>query len=81
MVDLGVFDELDGVCLVQLEHGNIMGQLASRPTSPTIAAAMPRTKLLPVLLVKTFSPAEVSNSLTIFVVVVLPFVPLTTTTP
>lgn len=41
----------------------------------------PRVKLLPVGLVKTRRPVVRSSSTTIFVVVVLPFVPLMTTTP
>lgn len=45
------------------------------------AAMTPRTKLLPVRLVNTFSPCDSRSSTTIFVVVVLPLVPEMTTTP
>ena len=49
--------------------------------SSKMAEMTPRTKLLPVLFVKTLSPCFCSSSLTIFVVVVLPLVPDITTTP
>ena len=50
-------------------------------TSFNNAAATPREKLLPVRFVKTFIPTDSNSSTTIFVVVVLPLVPLIITTP
>ena len=75
-------DEVHGVGLVQFQHRDVRRRAGpASPTSPSSAAATPRVKLLPVRLVKTFRPWLSSSSTTIFVVVVLPFVPLTTATP
>lgn len=55
--------------------------LPLRVTSFKRAAMTPRTKLLPVRFVKTRRPCDSRSSVMIFVVVVLPLVPLTTTMP
>ena len=57
---------------------------SSRPLSgisPSIEEMTPRVKLVPVGLLKTRSPCGRSIATSIFVVVVLPFVPVTTTMP
>ena len=57
---------------------------SSRPLSgisPSIEEMTPRVKLLPVGLLKTRSPCWRRIATSIFVVVVLPFVPVTTTMP
>ena len=79
---LDLLDEVDGVRLIELEHGDVRVQFAGRGvTSVSSAETTPRTKFEPVGLVNTFSPRSESMEATMRVVVVLPFVPDTNTTP
>ena len=68
--------------LIEFKHSDIgMQDYLSYRYHQASAAATPRVKLLPVRLVNTFRPWPSSSSTTIFVVVVLPLVPLISTTP
>ena len=78
---LDLLDEVDGVRLIELEHGDVRVQFAAERDSVSSAETTPRTKFEPVGLVNTFSPRSESIEATMRVVVVLPFVPDTNTTP
>jgi hypothetical protein len=67
--------------LVQLQNGNVEVKAAVPGDLLKGAERIPRTKLLPVLLVKTLRPRAERSSDTILVVVVFPLVPDMTATP
>ena len=79
---LDLLDEVDGVRLIELEHGDVRVQFAAeRDFGKPVRRPRPRTKFEPVGLVNTFSPRSESIEATMRVVVVLPFVPDTNTAP
>lgn len=80
----GAFDLLDEVTAYASSSSSTAMSASNLPPSVTSVSSVettPRTKFEPVGLVNTFSPRSESIEATMRVVVVLPFVPDTNTTP